>query len=98
VEQTVHGGSDGWMRHRASGSAPEQPVPRKMSDEDDDDDDDDDGEATAAEAPVGLGRVGAGPESIAGQILGCSAGTGSMSWISERDFEFWLFGVTILDN
>jgi hypothetical protein len=41
VEQTVHGGSDGWMRHRASGSAPEQPVPRKMSDEDD--------EATAAE-------------------------------------------------
>jgi hypothetical protein len=58
VEQTVHGGSDGWMRHRASGSAPEQPVPRKMSD----DDDDDDGEATAAEAPVG--RVGAGPESI----------------------------------
>lgn len=41
VEQTVHGGSDGWIRHRASGSAPEQPVPRKMSDEDD--------EATAAE-------------------------------------------------
>ena len=89
MEQTVHGGSDGWMRHRASGSAPEQPVPRKMSDEDDDDDDD--GEATAAAAPVG--RVGAGPESIAGQILGCSAGTGSMSWISERDFEFWLFGL-----
>lgn len=66
MEQTVHGGSDGWIRHRASGSAPEQPVPRKMSDEDD--------EATAAEPPVG--RVGTGPESMARV-----AGRGTGSWL-----------------
>lgn len=34
MEQTAQGGVDGLRRHRASGSAPEQPVPRKMSDED----------------------------------------------------------------
>lgn len=34
MEQTAQGGVDGLRRHRGSGSAPEQPVPRKMSDED----------------------------------------------------------------
>jgi hypothetical protein len=32
-EQVAHGGVDGRMRHLTSGSAPEQPVPRKMSDD-----------------------------------------------------------------
>ena len=62
VEQTAHGGADGWMRHRASGSAPEQPVPRKISD-------DGGGEAPAAAPPAGLVGAGAGPI-IAGEILG----------------------------
>lgn len=34
TEQTVQGGVDGLRRHRVSGSAPEQPVPRKISDDD----------------------------------------------------------------
>ena len=57
VEQTAHGGADGWMRHRA----PEQPVPRKISD-------DGGGEAPAAAPPAGLVGAGAGPI-IAGEIL-----------------------------
>ena len=36
MEQTWHGGVPGLMRHRVSGSAPEQPVPRKISDDDTD--------------------------------------------------------------
>jgi len=36
MEQTSQGGVDGLRRHRVSGSAPEQPVPRKISDEDED--------------------------------------------------------------
>ena len=33
MEQTWHGGVPGLMRHRVSGSAPKQPVPRKISDD-----------------------------------------------------------------
>ena len=36
MEQTWHGGVPDLMRHRVSGSAPEQPVPRKISDDDTD--------------------------------------------------------------
>ena len=32
-EQTSQGGVDGLRRHRVSGSAPEQPVPRKISED-----------------------------------------------------------------
>jgi hypothetical protein len=74
------------MRHRASGSAPEQPVPRKMSDEDD--------EATAAEPPVG--RVGTGPESMArvtgSWLLGCSSAGSFFFKKKKLDFELWLLG------
>ena len=50
MEQTWHGGVPGLMRHRVPGSAPEQPVPRKISDDDTD----------AAVLPAG-GVAGSGP-------------------------------------
>ena len=78
MEQTAHGGADGWMRHRASGSAPEQPVPRKISD-------DGGGEAPAAAPPAGL--VGAGSGSvIAGEILGFVAAP-ARCWFGSSEFE-----------
>ena len=36
-EQTAQGGSGGWMRHRALGTALEQPVPRNTSEDKDGD-------------------------------------------------------------
>jgi hypothetical protein len=33
-EQTGHGGSEGWIRHRALGTALEHPVPRNTNDDD----------------------------------------------------------------
>uniref|UniRef100_A0A0E0MPL4 Uncharacterized protein n=1 Tax=Oryza punctata TaxID=4537 RepID=A0A0E0MPL4_ORYPU len=37
-EQTAQGGSGGWIRHRALGTALEQPVPRNTSEEEEEDD------------------------------------------------------------
>jgi hypothetical protein len=62
VEQTAQGGTDaaGLMRHRVSGSAAEQPVPRKISDDDD----------TAAPVLLPMGDdAAAGPGSIANWIV-----------------------------
>lgn len=36
-EQTAQGGSEGWIRHRALGTALEQPVPRNTSEDEDED-------------------------------------------------------------
>ena len=36
-EQTAQGGSGGWIRHRALGTALEQPVPRNTSEDEDGD-------------------------------------------------------------
>jgi hypothetical protein len=61
VEQTAQGGTDGLMRHRVSGSAAEQPVPRKISDDDDD-------TATSVVLPMG-DDAAAGPGYIANWIV-----------------------------
>jgi len=53
MEQTWHGGVPGLMRHRVSGSAPEQPVPRKISD-------DGGGGGTDAAVPPAGGVAGSG--------------------------------------
>jgi hypothetical protein len=67
VEQTAQGGVDGLMRHLVSGSAVEQPVPRKISDDDD----------TAAAVAVAVPPAGDafGSDSIPGPVLGCSEGS-----------------------
>ena len=59
-EQTWQGGSGGWIRHRAFGTALEHPVPRNTSD------DEEGGGASAAAWPLGtasaaIGFAGASP-------------------------------------
>ena len=63
-EQTGQGGSGGWIRHRAFGTALEHPVPRNTSD------DEEGGGASAAAWPLGtaaaaIGFAGATPRAAA---------------------------------
>ena len=94
-EQTWQGGSGGWIRHRAFGTALEHPVPRNTSD------DEEGGGASAAAWPLGtasaaIGFAGASPlletargRGEAGDGGGANRTTGSVGGDARNLFGRW---------